>query len=386
MLGHAVNDYLLWMISEGYSQRSVDSYEKALNNFILFVNRRGIAREDIFTLDTLKSYQKARGHDYESPAIRGLSRFLYQQKIIKQPIPRKQIKRLPVIYEEYLQYRAQARYDSAAQIKQIRRVLAPFRDYLKKIDIKFSKIKIEQIDAFCAEFNAGFSKKTSKIYRTYLRGFLKYLYQERTILKRDLASLVIGPHTFSRAKPPTFLRSHEVQRLFAGLGFSTAGDLRTYAMIHLAYTLGLRPKEICLITLDDISFKKGELRLRERKDANPIKLPLPKETIKAMAAYLIGSRPKSKHRQLFLSLQVPCRPIKPYAVSYSIKRSMRKAGLPPEASAYWLRHTYAQNLLESEVSLYEIKEMLGHDSIESTRKYLHIHISLMRRVLFDETL
>jgi site-specific recombinase XerD len=65
---------------------------------------------------------------------------------------------------------------------------------------------------------------------------------------------------------------------------------------------------------------------------------------------------------------------------------MHKAGFPPEASAYWLRHTYAQNLLESGVSLYEIKEMLGHDSIESTRKYLHIHISLMRRVLFDETL
>ena len=386
MLEQAVNDYLLWMISAGYSHSTLDSYEKALNNFILFVNRRGIAREDIFSLDTLKSYQKGRGRSYESHAIRGLSRFLYQQNKIKQPIPRKQIQRLPVIYEEYLQYRAQARYDSAAQIKQIRRVLAPFRDYLERFTIRLSQIKIEQIDAFSAEFNVGFSQQTCKIYRTYLRGFLNYLYQERKILKRDLASLVVGPHIFPRAQPPTFLRTHEVQKLFAGLGFSTAGDLRTYAMIHLAYTLGLRPREICLLTLDDISFRKDELSLRERKAANPIKLPLPKETIKAMAAYLIGARPKSKHRQLFLSLQVPYRPIKPYAVSYSIKMSMRKAGLPPEASAYWLRHTYAQNLLESGVSLYEIKEMLGHDSIESTRKYLHVHINLMRRVLFHETL
>jgi site-specific recombinase XerD len=386
MLEQAVNDYLLWMISEGYSRSTLDSYEKALNNFILFVNRRGIVREDIFTLDTLRSYQKARGHDYESPAIRGLSRFLYQQKRIKQPIPRKQTQRLPVIYEEYLEYRAKARQDSGTQIKQIRRVLAPFRDYLERLNIKLSRIQIEQIDAFFVEFNSGFSQKTSKIYRTYLRGFLKYLYQVRKILKRDLASLVVGPHTFSRAKPPMFLRPHEMQSLFAGLEFSTAGDLRTYAMIHLAYTLGLRPKEICLITLDDISFKKGELSLRERKAANPIKLPLPKATTKAMAAYLIGARPKSKLRQLFLSLQVPYRPVKPYAVSHAIKRSMHKVGFPPEASAYWLRHTYAQNLLESGVSLYEIKEMLGHDSIESTRKYLHIHISLMRRVLFDETL
>ena len=63
---------------------------------------------------------------------------------------------------------------------------------------------------------------------------------------------------------------------------------------------------------------------------------------------------------------------------------MRKAGLA--SSAYWLRHTYAQNLLETGASLYEIKEMLGHDTIESTRQYLHIHISLMRKVLLDEPL
>jgi len=29
--------------------------------------------------------------------------------------------------------------------------------------------------------------------------------------------------------------------------------------------------------------------------------------------------------------------------------------------------------------------MLGHKDIESTRKYLHIHINLMRKVIFDET-
>jgi len=28
--------------------------------------------------------------------------------------------------------------------------------------------------------------------------------------------------------------------------------------------------------------------------------------------------------------------------------------------------------------------MLGHINIESTRRYLHIHIKLMREVLFDD--
>ena len=63
---------------------------------------------------------------------------------------------------------------------------------------------------------------------------------------------------------------------------------------------------------------------------------------------------------------------------------MKKAGLP--SSGYWLRHTYAQNLLETGGSIYEIKEMLGHQSIQSSRRYIYIHTELMRKVLFNETL
>jgi site-specific recombinase XerD len=62
--------------------------------------------------------------------------------------------------------------------------------------------------------------------------------------------------------------------------------------------------------------------------------------------------------------------------------AIKQAGLT--ATAYWLRHTYAQNLLESGASIFEIKQMLGHDKIESTKVYLHVHIKLMRKVLFDE--
>ena len=76
-------------------------------------------------------------------------------------------------------------------------------------------------------------------------------------------------------------------------------------------------------------------------------------------------------------------PVSRYAVKRIIQGAMRKAGIP--GTPYWLRHTYAQNLLESGASLFEIKEMLGHDDIKSTKRYLHIHIKLMREVLFDET-
>jgi integrase/recombinase XerD len=40
--------------------------------------------------------------------------------------------------------------------------------------------------------------------------------------------------------------------------------------------------------------------------------------------------------------------------------------------------------VESGASLFEIKEMLGHDCLKATQRYVHIHIEMMRKVLFDD--
>jgi site-specific recombinase XerD len=243
-------------------------------------------------------------------------------------------------------------------------------------------LKIEDLDHFLAERKVA--RSTRSIYRYCLRGFLKYLFRERRILKKDLAPLLVGPRMFCKHKPPKFLRPQEVQKLFASLPLSTPSDIRTYSIVHLAYALGLRPAEISTITLDDISFRKAELTLSNRKELNPVTLPLPEQTIKAIAAYLSKARPNSTSRWLFLNIPYPYTPMQPLSVCLCISKAMKRAGL--SSSAYWLRHTYAQNLLHMGRSIYEIKEMLGHDTIHSTQKYLSIHVDLMRKVLFHETL
>jgi len=291
---------------------------------------------------------------------------------------------LPEIYDEYLSYYGQRQQIPYRLIKSTRGVLASFHDYLGKHKIDLPSLEIEQVDAFLTEFFENFAPATRRSYRSMIRGFLRYLYHERGIIRRDLAPLVEGGYVYARSKPPRFLRPKEVQKLFSSLKLFSPRDIRTCAMVHLAYTMGLRPVEISRITLDDISFGRGELTVRNRKNDNPMTLPVPENTIKTIAVYIIGVRPESKHRTLFLSFYKPYGPLCSGTVVGYIGRCMKEAGLP--GSAYWLRHTYAQNLLETGVSIYEIKEMLGHDTIESTRKYLHIHTQLMREVLFDETL
>jgi integrase/recombinase XerD len=378
-LKQAIDDYLLWMISSGYADATIKDYERTLNHFIDFIVCHKIGWDQIFSPANLHGFDQIT--KVQLAAVRGLCRYLVKQKTILAPIENEKYP-LPTVYEQYLNYYATTRQTGNRRIKSIRRVLSAFDDYLENKKIRLAVLTIEQIDAFFADFNANFSPSTCKVYRSIVRGFLRYLFDQCHILKRDLAPLVVGAPMFARAKPPTFLRTDELDRLFDNIDLSSQTGLRTYAMLQLAYTLGLRPIEICRITLDNISFRKAELNINWRKCHNPLKLPVPEITIKAIAVYIIGARPQSAHRTLFLSLNAPYGPITPTTVHYYFKTTMYQ--INPSASVYWLRHTYAQNLLEAGVSLFEIKELLGHDSIESTRKYLLIHIKLMRKVLFDE--
>lgn len=385
MLVESILEYMDWMKSmeEHRGRPSSLRYPQILMDFILFVIRKGVAHKDVFTLDTLNGFKAYRGYKSAYRAIKALSEYLYGQGKIDRPlqIPKPQIP-LPDLYEDYLLYLQNIRQISPGHFRQVRRMLNLFHGYLQRVQIELPELKIEDLDEFMAEFKVV--DNAMRIYRYCLRGFLKYLYHERRIIKKDLAPLLVNPRWVATSKPPKFLRPNELKRLFAGLELSTPADIRDYAIVHLAYFLGLRPVEISRITFDDISFSKAELSLRKRKADNPILLPVPENVLKGIAAYVLKARPKTNNRHLFLSFHFPYGPMASGTVITHLSKIMKRAGL--DSSGYWLRHTYAQNLLEAGRSFYEVKEMLGHDSIESTGVYLHIHTELMRKVLFNETL
>ncbi|MBL6993238.1 site-specific integrase [Desulfobacula sp.] len=106
---------------------------------------------------------------------------------------------LPKDFERYLDY-----YKNRCQVKRAvqdaRRILSGFNIYLQKSNIDLHKISIEKIDSFLSYYNKNLAQGTCKLYRAYLRGFLRYLYQQGHI-RRDLAALVVGPPEFTRSTP-----------------------------------------------------------------------------------------------------------------------------------------------------------------------------------------
>jgi len=381
MLKQAIEDYLLWMMDKGYSHELWQRREHTLGCFSAYVKEHQIQWENIFTSYTVDAFIKQHtSSQHARQSTEGLWRYLLAQRRIDQPLIEK--KPLPEVYEAYLfYYGAKVLPD---QVQEARKILSALNDYLRRHTIALLHITISDLDNFLALYTASFIPKVRQNKRYSLAGFLRYIYYERGILTKNLAPLLQGRRIFSCAKPPKFLRAHELQELFKSIDPRTSWELRAYAMLHLACYLGLRSKEISVLTLDDISFGQAQVILTERKNTVPIILPLPEYTIKAIAAYIVGARPKTCNRSLFIALIAPYEPLCSSVIAKNISKYIRKVN--PSASAYWLRHTYAQNLLEKGASIFEIKEMLGHESIQSTEKYLHIHTTLMREALLDETL
>jgi site-specific recombinase XerD len=363
-----------------YSANTIQYYKHYLKHYRRFITKRKIPWQESFQLSVLKDFQETESSKVAIGPVKGIAKYLHDRGLIPSAIKKECIK-LPDAYEDFLISFEATRGPGYSYLKEARKVLESLHQFLENRNVILSRITIGDVDEFLTEYQYRPCSPRRRNNRAHLRNFFNYLYHERKTLKRNIAPLIVGATEFAQQQPPKFLRPDEVDRIFAGLSLEDNRSLREAAMIHLAFLLGLRPIEVSKIRMDDIAFSQELIHLPDRKSDNPISLPLPEETIKVIAAYVIGARPESGHRQLFLDLNAPYGPVTAATVSVVIGRAVKRVN--PQATAYWLRHTYAQNLLQAGVSIFEVKEMMGHDCIQSTRRYLHINLPLMRS-LFDE--
>jgi site-specific recombinase XerD len=209
--------------------------------------------------------------------------------------------------------------------------LVDFIDFVKEKNVIWE-------DMFTSDTLKGFGKYTSTNNPSEaIRGLSLYLFENGRI-----------PQPLQNPCYQTHL-----QKLFTNLKLTTPTHIRTYAMVHLAYFMGLHPGEISRIKLDDICFKKKELHLPKRMENTFKILPVPENTLKAIAAYVLKARPESKYSHLFLSLKSPYKPISPGTVTRYISKTMKQSGLL--CSPYSRRHNYALNLINAGATIYESK-------------------------------
>jgi integrase/recombinase XerD len=189
---------------------------------------------------------------------------------------------------------------------------------------------------------------------------LKFFYGQ-TLKRSDIVLSIPARRTPRRL--PEILSGEELQRLFAA-----ATNLRERALLMTAYGGGLRITELVRLQIPDLDSQRGLIRVRSGKGDKDRYTLLSPRLIEELRNYWRRYRPAL---WLFPGYN-PQQHLSHYTAWRIFTRAKHQAGISKEGSTHILRHSFATHLLEAGVDLRTIQILLGHSSIRSTARYLHV--------------
>jgi site-specific recombinase XerD len=170
-------------------------------------------------------------------------------------------------------------------------------------------------------------------------------------------------HQRAPQRLPVTLSPEEVRRLLEAVP-----KLRDRAAMEASYATGCRLNEVLHLKLSDIDSERMIVRVelgKGKKDRNVMLSPALLETLRA---YWKESRP----RVWLFPGHKGKRPLHETVIQRAFKEATKVAGITKPVSFHTLRHSFATHLLESGVSVRTIQALLGHHSLGSTQRYVHV--------------
>jgi integrase/recombinase XerC len=158
--------------------------------------------------------------------------------------------------------------------------------------------------------------------------------------------------------------------------------LRDQAALELLYGAGLRAAELSGITLDGLSGDKRELIVLG-KGAKERRVLFGEPAALALEQYLEHGRPPLVARApAHTTLMVNWRggPLTVRGIALIVERRALAVGLSGGTHPHALRHSFATHLLNGGADLRTVQLLLGHESLATTQRYLHVADPRLRDV------
>lgn len=199
-----------------------------------------------------------------------------------------------------------------------------------------------------------------------------YLQGRLSGAKLRAAPLLRAPQTL-----PCIVPVEQIQKFVASLNF-----YRDKAMVLLMALGGLRKSEGLALEESDVNPSQGTVRVREGKGGHERICCVAPLFFQVLARYQCEERPATSTR-LFLVLKGPQRG-QPLSVSglNTIIAHHRRLAETPHLTCHALRHTCLTMLREAGMSLEALQQQAGHQSLNTTRLYIHLTDQALRQEYF----
>lgn len=169
---------------------------------------------------------------------------------------------------------------------------------------------------------------------------------------------------------PVTLTPDEVSRLLAAVP-----GLRERVAMEIAYAAGLRLNEVLHLKLTDIDSQKMLIRVEQGKGKVDRNVMLAASLLESLRAYWKESKPRG---WLFPG-HPPKRPLNATVIQRAFIVAKQAARISKPVSFHSLRHSFATQLLESGVNVRTIQALLGHRSLGTTQRYIHVAGDYLRQ-------
>ena len=229
--------------------------------------------------------------------------------------------------------------------------------------------------------NAG-AAKARKL--SAIKAFYKYLTVKRHLLEVNPAADIETPK--KKKALPKHLSLEECRALLDAIKNDTASPnrVRDWCMITLFLNCGMRVSELAGISLPDLDREYRSLRVIGK--GNKERIIYLNEACRAALAQYMQVRLQEKYakntdKALFLSER--CQRISVKTIQYTVYKYLDLAGLGAKHySVHKLRHTAATLMYQSgEVDVRVLKEILGHEQLNTTQIYTHVANKSMEQAM-----
>jgi integrase/recombinase XerD len=190
--------------------------------------------------------------------------------------------------------------------------------------------------------------------------YQRVLHRPFTHLERNL------PRPRPAKRRPKAYTKAEINRLLA-IG---CPNLKHRAFLMTVYGAGLRLNEACHLRPEHIDRSAGQIRVEQGKGRKDRYTVLPQRLLRELEAYWRRYRPSGGW--LFASTRDPQQPMPDGTGQKIFYQAVARAGLPDKGGIHCLRHSFATHWMEAGHPLFVLKRLLGHTSLSTTSKYLHV--------------
>jgi site-specific recombinase XerD len=228
---------------------------------------------------------------------------------------------------------------------------------MESLDSVPESLSVDQIKAHLASFR---SKLSSSALNSRVCG-IKY-YFRKVVHRPDLAVGVPNPRVAKYVQE--VLSEADLLVLFR-----SCQSMRELAMLQVLYDLGLRSREVCNIKLTDFDKVHRLLTIRNSKGGKMRTVPYSLDLRLTLEKYFRSLR-SFPTTYLFENRDEAGKAITIRGVQYIVGEVVKRSRLKRDIHPHTFRHTFAIHYINNGGNLLRLKELLGHENIETTLHYL----------------